>query len=264
MSRIVTAALIVIGNEILSGRTRDSNLPYLAAGLNGIGVRLREVRVVPDDEAAIVAAVNALRAAHDYVFATGGIGPTHDDITAASVAKAFGVPLERNAFAVARLEAHYAKSDLELNEARLRMAEMPEGAELIGTAAPDWAGLVWIESEPPRLADLLGAERRLLVGLGVHEDELVAVVVEELHPPVLDVRLLQLLPGAEAPIEHSTGLQVLQLGSHEGAALAGLHVLEVGDVVRLTVELDLEPVAEVRRRDSHPDLRRSPACVPTD
>ncbi|MCH7888533.1 MAG: competence/damage-inducible protein A [Proteobacteria bacterium] len=131
MSPIVTAALIIIGNEILTGRTRDANLPYLAKRLDGIGVRLREVRVVPDDEAAIAAAVNELRAAHDYVFTTGGVGPTHDDITAASLAKAFGVPVERNAGAVALLEAYYAGSDLDLNEARLTMADMPAGAELI-------------------------------------------------------------------------------------------------------------------------------------
>jgi molybdenum cofactor synthesis domain-containing protein len=131
MSPIVTAALIIIGNEILTGRTRDANLPYLAGRLDGIGVRLREVRVVPDDEAAIVAAVNELRAAHDYVFTTGGVGPTHDDITAASLAKAFGVPVQRNAGAVALLEAYYAGRDLDLNEARLSMADMPAGAELI-------------------------------------------------------------------------------------------------------------------------------------
>ncbi len=112
MSPIVTAALIIIGNEILTGRTRDANLPYLAGRLDGIGVRLREVRVVPDDEAAIATAVNELRAVHDYVFTTGGVGPTHDDITAASLAKAFGVPVERNAGAVARLEAYYADREL--------------------------------------------------------------------------------------------------------------------------------------------------------
>ncbi len=170
MSRIVTAALIVIGNEILSGRTRDSNVPYLAAGLNGIGVRLCEVRVVADDEAAIVAAVNALRAAHDYVFATGGIGPTHDDITAASVARAFGVPLERNALAVARLEAHYAKSDLELNEARLRMAEMPEGAELIDNPVSGAPGFqidnVFVMAGVPKIMQAMfeGLRHRLVGG----------------------------------------------------------------------------------------------------
>ena len=129
MSNPVTASLIIIGNEILSGRTRDANLPYIAAKLNEIGIRLAEVRVVRDDEDQIVAAVNACRSAHAYVFTTGGIGPTHDDITAHAVAKAFGLPIERNAEAVALLSRHYDPRDL--NEARLSMAEMPVGAILI-------------------------------------------------------------------------------------------------------------------------------------
>ncbi|HEX9446882.1 MAG TPA: molybdopterin-binding protein, partial [Dongiaceae bacterium] len=94
--RIVTAAVLVIGNEILSGRTRDANLNYLAIGLTEIGIRLLEARVIPDVEARVIAAVNELRATYDHVFTTGGIGPTHDDITADCVAKAFGVPLIRN------------------------------------------------------------------------------------------------------------------------------------------------------------------------
>ena len=133
----VTAGLLVIGNEILSGRTQDANIAYLGHRLNEIGVRLAEVRVVPDIEADIVAAVNALRARFDYVFTTGGIGPTHDDITAASVAAAFDVPLVQNPEARARLEGNYRAGDL--NEARLRMANTPEGATLIDnpvSAAP--------------------------------------------------------------------------------------------------------------------------------
>jgi molybdenum cofactor synthesis domain-containing protein len=93
-SDIITAAILVIGDEILSGRTKDKNIGYIAEYLTGIGIDLREVRVVADDEAAIVAALNALRKAHDYVFTTGGIGPTHDDITADSVARAFGVSID--------------------------------------------------------------------------------------------------------------------------------------------------------------------------
>ena len=124
-----TAAVLVIGNEILSGRTKDANLPYLGGRLAELGIRLAEARVVPDVEAVIVAAVNALRAENDYLFTTGGIGPTHDDITAECVAKAFGVPLIGNPEALAILEAHYAPGDL--NEARLRMANTPEGACLI-------------------------------------------------------------------------------------------------------------------------------------
>ena len=129
--KIVTAALIVIGNEILSGRTQDKNIAHIAKTLNEAGIRLYEVRVVPDIEAEVVEAVNTLRAKHDYVFTTGGIGPTHDDITAECVAKAFGQKLIQNPESLRRLEAHYRHSDRELNEARLRMANTPEGAELI-------------------------------------------------------------------------------------------------------------------------------------
>lgn len=132
-----TAAVLVVGNEILSGRTKDANLPHIADRLAGIGIPVREARVVPDVEAAVVDAVNALRERHTYVFTTGGIGPTHDDITSACVAKAFGVALERNADAVGRLERHYAAGML--NEARLRMADIPAGATLIDnpiSAAP--------------------------------------------------------------------------------------------------------------------------------
>ena len=125
----VSAALLIIGNEILSGRTQDANLAYIALGLNEVGVRLREVRVVPDDEREIIDAVNALRARFTYVFTTGGIGPTHDDITAECIAKAFGVKLLRDPRAVEMLKRQIAPENL--NEARLRMANIPEGAELI-------------------------------------------------------------------------------------------------------------------------------------
>jgi molybdenum cofactor synthesis domain-containing protein len=126
---LASACLIIIGNEILSGRTKDDNLQYLAQRLGEWGVPMTEARVVPDIEAAIVQAVNECRRVHDYVFTTGGIGPTHDDITAAAVAKAFGVRLVRDPEAVRRLQAQYAAGDL--NEARLKMADVPEGAELI-------------------------------------------------------------------------------------------------------------------------------------
>ncbi len=123
----VTAAILVIGDEILSGRTKDKNIGYIAEYLTDIGIDLREVRVVPDVEEEIAAAVNALRARYTHVFTTGGIGPTHDDITAKSVAKAFGVPVEVNEGAVALLMQRIPQ----MNEARLRMARMPVGAELI-------------------------------------------------------------------------------------------------------------------------------------
>lgn len=127
--RIVSACLVIIGNEILSGRTQDANLAYLAKELNELGIRMREARVVPDEEAVIVATLNEVRARYSYVLTTGGIGPTHDDITAACVAKAFGLRYGRNAEAERRLRAYYPPE--KLNEARLKMAEMPEGAELI-------------------------------------------------------------------------------------------------------------------------------------
>ena len=125
----VTAALLVIGDEILSGRTKDKNIGYVAEYLTGLGIDLREVRVVPDVENEIVDAVNALRARYDYLFTTGGIGPTHDDITADCIAKAFGVPIDVDPRAVEMMLQRMRREDL--NEARLRMARIPEGAELI-------------------------------------------------------------------------------------------------------------------------------------
>lgn len=128
--KIWTAGLIVIGDEILSGRTQDKNIAQVASWLQVQGIRLGEVRVVPDIEARIVAAVNALRAEHDYIFTTGGIGPTHDDITVDAVAAALGVPVVIHPEARAMLERYYATRG-GLNEGRLRMARVPEGAELI-------------------------------------------------------------------------------------------------------------------------------------
>jgi molybdenum cofactor synthesis domain-containing protein len=126
-----TAALVVIGDEILSGRTQDANVAQVAAWLNGQGIRLAEVRMVPDVEGRIVEAVNALRSARDYVFTTGGIGPTHDDITVDAIAAAFGVPVVIHPAARAILEGYYRDRPGGLNEARLRMARVPDGAELI-------------------------------------------------------------------------------------------------------------------------------------
>jgi molybdenum cofactor synthesis domain-containing protein len=130
-SAIVTAAVLVIGDEILSGRTKDKNIGFIADYLTAIGIDLKEVRVVSDDEAAIVEAINALRAKYTYVFTTGGIGPTHDDITADCIAKAFGVALPYHPEAVAILKERLAKTGGELNEARMRMARIPEGAALV-------------------------------------------------------------------------------------------------------------------------------------
>jgi molybdenum cofactor synthesis domain-containing protein len=124
-----TACLLVIGNEVLSGRTQDANIRFLAKGLGEIGIPLREVRVIPDVPVTIIGTVNEVRAKFDYVFTTGGIGPTHDDITADAIAKAFGVAIDFDPRAVAILAERYGKADL--NEARMRMARIPAGAELI-------------------------------------------------------------------------------------------------------------------------------------
>jgi molybdenum cofactor synthesis domain-containing protein len=127
----VTAGLLVIGDEILSGRTKDVNIGATADFCTDLGIELKEVRVVSDDTDDIIAAVNALRSRYTYVFTTGGIGPTHDDITADAIAKAFGVALPINPDARAMLEARWRETGTEVNEARLRMARIPEGADLI-------------------------------------------------------------------------------------------------------------------------------------
>ncbi len=127
--RIVTAAILVIGDEILSGRTKDKNIGYIAEYCTAIGIDVREVRVVPDIEDEIVAAVRALSGRYEHVFSTGGIGPTHDDITADAMAKAFGVTIDHDPRAVAILTTHYGEANL--NEARMRMARIPAGADLI-------------------------------------------------------------------------------------------------------------------------------------
>jgi molybdenum cofactor synthesis domain-containing protein len=152
---VVTAAVLVIGDEILSGRTKDKNIGYIADFLTAIGIDLKEVRVVSDEESAIVSAVNALRAAYTYVFTTGGIGPTHDDITADCVAKAFGVGIDVHPEALAILKERMAKIGGELNEARLRMARIPLGATLVVnriSGAPGfWIGNVIVMAGVPAI-----------------------------------------------------------------------------------------------------------------
>src|ERR1700733_2049533 len=126
------ACLLVIGNEVLSGRTRDANIQFLATGLGNLGIPMREVRVIPDVPETIIGTVNEVRKKFDYVFTTGGIGPTHDDITSEGVAAAFGVPWEPHPVAWPRMEASYKPG--EFNAARQRMATMPRGATLIENA----------------------------------------------------------------------------------------------------------------------------------
>jgi molybdenum cofactor synthesis domain-containing protein len=150
---VVTAAVLVIGDEILSGRTKDKNIGYIAEFLTGIGIDLREVRIVPDEEPEVVAAVNALRTRYTYLFTTGGIGPTHDDITAECVAKAFGVALEHHPRAVEIMRERVAQTGGVMNEARMRMTRVPAGATLVLnkiSAAPGfWLGNVIVMAGIP-------------------------------------------------------------------------------------------------------------------
>ncbi len=152
---LVSAALLVIGDEILSGRTKDKNIGYVAEYLTALGVDLKEVRVVADDESEIVTALNALRARYTYVFTTGGIGPTHDDITAECVAKAFGVAIGHDPRAIKILSERLAQTGGEMNEARMRMTRIPAGADLVHnkvSAAPGfWLGNVIVMAGVPTI-----------------------------------------------------------------------------------------------------------------
>ncbi|MEQ9491925.1 MAG: competence/damage-inducible protein A [Alphaproteobacteria bacterium] len=155
MTDTVTAAMLVIGNEILSGRTKDKNIGYLAERLTEAGIQLAEVRIVRDIEADVVEAVRALSDRYNYVITSGGIGPTHDDITADCIALAFDRPIGINPEAYRRLEVHYEQSELPFNEARQRMARTPEGASLIDnpiSAAPGFiVGNVHVMAGVPRI-----------------------------------------------------------------------------------------------------------------
>jgi len=156
---VVTAGLLVIGDEILSGRTKDKNIGYIAEYLTAIGIDLKEVRVVGDHEPEIVAALNALRERYTYVFTTGGIGPTHDDITADAVAKAFGVPIDYHPQAVELLRKRLAETGGVMNEARMRMTRLPSGAELVlnkVSAAPGfWIGNVIVMAGVPHIMQVM-------------------------------------------------------------------------------------------------------------
>lgn len=152
--KIYTAALVIIGDEILSGRTHDKNIPYVAEKLGDAGVRLAEVRVIPDVAQTIIDTVNEMREAHDYVMTTGGIGPTHDDITAENVAKAFGVELELNDAAYAELLAYYKDESL-ITESRKKMAMIPKGGVLIDNPVSGAPGInignVYVMAGVPRI-----------------------------------------------------------------------------------------------------------------
>lgn len=169
-----TAAALAIGDELLSGRTRDANIHRLAGWLTERGVALLEVRIVPDDEAAIVAALNALRAAHDYVFTSGGIGPTHDDITADAVAAAFGRKVVEHPDAARLIRDWYGARGEEATPARLRMARMPEGAELIVNPVSGAPGIridnVFVMAGVPRIFEAMldAIASRIVGGILMH------------------------------------------------------------------------------------------------
>jgi molybdenum cofactor synthesis domain-containing protein len=166
-----TAAVLIIGDEVLSGRTQDTNTHTIARFLAALGIDLREVRVIGDDVEVIVAALNALRAVHDYVFTTGGIGPTHDDMTADAVARAFGVALPEHPAAFARLQKRYGD---DFNAARRRMARIPEGGVLIANPVTDAPGFqidnVFVMAGVPKImtAMLEDVAPRLRTGAVVH------------------------------------------------------------------------------------------------
>jgi molybdenum cofactor synthesis domain-containing protein len=152
---LVTAGVLVIGDEILSGRTKDKNIGYIAEYLTALGIDLMEVRVVGDEESAVIDALNALRHRYTYVFTTGGIGPTHDDITADCVAKAFGVSIDIDPRALAIMQERLASTGSEMNDARLRMTRIPKGADLVlnkVSGAPGmWIGNVIVMAGVPSI-----------------------------------------------------------------------------------------------------------------
>lgn len=193
------AALLVIGNEILSGRTREGNLAVLAQALNARGIRLAEAQVVRDEPSAIIAATNTLRATYDYLFTSGGIGPTHDDITTACVAQAFGVTVERHPEAEAELRAHYTSTGREASAARLRMANIPNGARLIRCGATPAPGFqldnVFVLAGVPHIFQAMTAQivaglaagpayasRTITVHVGESEVAAQLAAVQDAHP----------------------------------------------------------------------------------
>jgi molybdenum cofactor synthesis domain-containing protein len=180
---MTNACLIIIGNEVLSGRTQDLNLAFLGKRLNKIGIRIAEARVIADDSETIINTLNECRAKYDHVFTTGGIGPTHDDITSAAVAKAFDLPLIRHPRAVALLRQHYANPE-DLNEQRLKMCEVPRGAILVDnpiSKAPGYQiGNVFVLAGVPRIMQAMyeALKERLTPGEPMNSRTIVAFMGE--------------------------------------------------------------------------------------
>jgi len=235
-TKSVSAALILIGNELLSGRTQDANLNHLARRLAEIGIRLLEARVIPDIEDTIIGTVNELRERVTYVFTTGGIGPTHDDITAESVAKAFNVPLIRHPEAERRLREYFDMRGVEVNEARLRMANTPEGAELIAnqiSVAPGfYIGNVFVMAGVPKVMQVMLEE--ILPRL-------------EHGPPIANATVICDLPEgtvAAGLLQIQNKYSVLDIGSYPGKSDHGYRVSlvvrgsDVGSVSRAAEDIE--------------------------
>lgn len=202
-SPAVTAALLVIGDEILSGRTKDKNIGYIAEYLTAMGIDLKEVRVVPDDEGEIIGAINALRAKFTYLLTTGGIGPTHDDITADCVAKALGVEISHDPRAVAMLRERYVNPE-DLNEARLRMARIPHGSTLIANSISKAPGFMC---------------GNVIVMAGV--PAIMQVMLDEIAPSLAKGRVMASLPvdaGGLPEGAYAAALGAIQKG-HEGVII---------------------------------------------
>jgi molybdenum cofactor synthesis domain-containing protein len=242
-----TACLLVIGNEVLSGRTQDANVKYLATRLGEIGIPLREVRIIPDVAETIVRTVNETRAIFDYVFTTGGIGPTHDDITSECVAAAFGVPWERHPEAWIRMERSYKPG--QFNAARQRMATMPRGSTLIDnelSVAPGFQiGNVYVmagvpsvmqsmfEWLAPRLKGGPRVEQRAVHVIGLPEGVLAAGLGDvQAHHPAIDV--------GSYPFYRSSGNGVAIVA--KGTDLAGVEAA-IAEAVALITRLGRTPVA---------------------
>ena len=244
----VTAGLVVIGDEILSGRTRDVNIATTAQFCTDLGIDLREVRVVADDTDAIVEAVDAVRARYTYVFTTGGIGPTHDDITADAIAQAFGVELPINDTARAMLEARWAETGAEATPARLRMARIPAGAELIVnavSAAPGFRiGNVHVMAGVPKImAAMLEAIAPTLRGGRKVESRTVAAAIGEgaLGDPLGEIqsRYPDVKIGSYPQMGNTSIMTYLVLRSHDIARLDAAAAEVRGLVDRLHAERNI-------------------------
>jgi molybdenum cofactor synthesis domain-containing protein len=240
-----TAAVLLIGDEILSGRTKDSNLGFIADYLTALGIDLMEARVVPDIQAEIVAAVNALRARYSYVFTTGGIGPTHDDITADAVAKAFGVAIDHHPDAVATLIAYFKEIGREPNEARLRMARVPKGARLIDnpvSKAPGFQiGNVFVMAGVPKIMQTMLEQvaPRLLKGVPMQSRVIEVLGGEgDLAKPLAEIqsRYATVIIGSY-PFQSASGFAAkLVLRSRDFAALDAAEADVRAMAERLTAE----------------------------